>query len=165
MVRLQSDGKLPWSRLRGGAHPAGGTRATGGPVKADANDRIPRHLMSRPPIDAGMALGTVHRLRVPISDEGLQVIALARPSLPAIGPQGRPDDIDLMLGLGGDEEVRIDIAAVQQGRAREEFSRGEVTVNRGAHDAILRRSRRGAHLGDQIRLAGIAGRGYRSVKS
>jgi hypothetical protein len=59
-------------------------------------------------------LGTARLLSIPIQDEGLQVIALARPSLPAIGPKGRPDDVDLVPGLGGDEEVRIDIAAVEQ---------------------------------------------------
>jgi hypothetical protein len=61
-----------------------------------------------------MALGTVRLLRLPIDDKGLQGIALARPSLPAVGPKGRPDDIDLVPGLGGDQEVGIDIAAVEQ---------------------------------------------------
>jgi hypothetical protein len=55
-----------------------------------------------------MALGTVRLLGLPIDDKGLQVIALACPSLPAIGPKGRPDDIDGMLGLGCGQEVRIE---------------------------------------------------------
>ena len=69
--------------------------------------------MSRPPIDAGMALRTVRLLRVPIDDKGLEVIALACPLLPAIGAKGRPYDIDLVQGLGGDQEVGIDVAAVE----------------------------------------------------
>jgi hypothetical protein len=70
--------------------------------------------MSRPPMDTGIALGTVRLLGVPINDKGLQVMALARPSLPAIGPKGRPDDIDLVRGLGGNQKVGIHIAAVEQ---------------------------------------------------
>jgi hypothetical protein len=33
--------------------------------------------------------------------------------LPAIGAEGGPNDIDLMLGLGRHQEVGIDIAAVE----------------------------------------------------
>src|SRR5262245_49802692 len=36
------------------------------------------------------------------------------PPLPAVGPKRRTNHLDLMLGLGGDQEVRIDIAAVEQ---------------------------------------------------
>ena len=60
-----------------------------------------------------MALGTVRLLRVPSENQGLPIIARARPSLPAIGPKGRLDDIDLVQGLGGDREVGIDRAAVE----------------------------------------------------
>ena len=61
-----------------------------------------------------MALGTARLLGLPIDDKGLQVIALPFPPLPTVGPKRRTNHIDLMLGLGGDEEVRIDIAAVEQ---------------------------------------------------
>jgi hypothetical protein len=89
MVGLRADRQLAGSRLCGGTGPAGGTRATGGPVKPDANDRIPRHIASRPPVDTGMALGTVRLLGLPIQHEGLQVIAFPFPPLPAVG-QGGP---------------------------------------------------------------------------
>jgi hypothetical protein len=60
-----------------------------------------------------MALGTVRLLRLPIDHKGLQVIALTRASLPAIGAEGWPDDIDLVHGPGGDQEVGIDVTAVE----------------------------------------------------
>jgi hypothetical protein len=115
--------------------------------------------MSRPPIDAGMALGTVRLLGVPIDDQGLQVRALARPSLPAVGPKGRPDDIDLMLGLGGDQEVGIDIAAVEEVRARQQITLGQFVVDGGPHDTIRGDGGRGNHLSHQIRRAWITGLG------
>jgi hypothetical protein len=77
MVDLGADRQLAGSRVRQGADPAGGTHATGGPVNADANDRIPRHIVPRPPVDTGMALGTVRLLGLPIQHKGLEVIALA----------------------------------------------------------------------------------------
>jgi hypothetical protein len=66
MVDLRADRHLA-CRLCGGARPAAGTGATGGPVKPDADDRIPRHIVPRPPVDTGMALGTARLL-------GLQVV-------------------------------------------------------------------------------------------
>jgi hypothetical protein len=36
-------------------------------------------MVSRPPVDTGMPLGTARRLGLPIADEGLQVIALPFP--------------------------------------------------------------------------------------
>jgi hypothetical protein len=110
-------------------------------------------------MDAGMALGTVRLPRVPIDDKGLQVIALARPSLPAIGPKGWPDDIDLVQSLGGDEEVGIDIAAVEEVRARQQITLGKVVVDGRTHHTIRRGGGRGDHLGNQIRLAWITGLG------
>jgi hypothetical protein len=115
--------------------------------------------MSRPPIDAGMALGTVRLLGVPIDDKGLQVIALARPSLPGIGPKGWPDDIDLVRGLGGNQEVGIDIAAVEEVRARQQITLGKAIVDGGAHDTIRGGGGRGDHLSHQIRLAWITSLG------
>ena len=80
MVGLRADGELAWSAFRRGARRTGGTRATGGSVKPDANDGIARDIVSRPPVDAGMALGTARLLGLPIDDKGLQVIALSRPA-------------------------------------------------------------------------------------
>ena len=58
--------------------------------------------MSRPLVDAGMTLGAARLLGFPIQDKGLQVIALSALVLPAIGAEGGPNHIDLMLGLGRD---------------------------------------------------------------
>jgi hypothetical protein len=113
MVRLQPDGELPWGVWRGGARPTGGARATRGSVKPDTNHGIARHIVSRSPVDTGMALGAARLLRLPSDDKGLQVIALPFPPLPAVGPERRTHHFDLMLSLGSDQEVRVDIAAVE----------------------------------------------------
>ena len=113
VVGLRPDRELAWSRSRRGACLTGGTRATGGPVKPDANHGIARDIVSRPPVDAGISLGTVRPLGVPIQDKGLQVIAQSGLPLPAVGPKRRTNQVDLMLGLGGDQEIRIHIAAVE----------------------------------------------------
>jgi hypothetical protein len=77
--------------------------------------------------------------------------------LAAIGPKGRADHLDLMLGLGGDQEVRINRAAVKQVRAGEEIAIGQVLLDAGAHDAIRRGRRCGYHVGDEMREVGITG--------
>ena len=71
-------------------------------------------------------------------DEGLQVVACSCPPLPTVGPERRANHIDLMLGLSADQEVRIDIAAVEQVCPGQEISIGQVLLDGGAHDAILR---------------------------
>ena len=100
MVGLWADRELAGGVFGGGARPAGGTRATGGPVKPEAHDRIARDIVSWPPVDTGMALGTACLLGLPIDDKGLQVIALPCSILPTIGPERRTHHIDLMLRLG-----------------------------------------------------------------
>jgi hypothetical protein len=103
MVGLRADRQLAGRPVCGGAVPAGGTRATNGPVKPDADDRIARDLVSRPPVDAGMSLGTVRLLGLPLEDNGLQVIALPFPPLPTLGPKRRTHHLDLMRRPGGDQ--------------------------------------------------------------
>ena len=61
-----------------------------------------------------MALGTARLLGLPIDDKGLEVIAFPFPPLPAVGPERRTHHIDLMRRLGGDQEVCVHIAAVEQ---------------------------------------------------
>jgi hypothetical protein len=117
MVGLRPDRQLAGRCMRGGARLAGGTGATGGPVKPDADDRTPRHITPRPP-------GTVHLLGVPIDDKGLEVIAFSGPPLPAVGPKRRTNYIDLMRPLGGDQEVGIHIAGVEQVGPGEEITIG-----------------------------------------
>jgi hypothetical protein len=115
MVDLWADRELAGGCLGGGALPAGGTRATGGPVNPDTNDRIARHIVPRPPVDTGMALGTARLPGLPIDDKGLKVIAFPFPPLPTIGPERRTNHIDLMRCLGCDQEVGVHIAAVERG--------------------------------------------------
>jgi hypothetical protein len=50
-----------------------------------------------------MALGAARLLGLPIDGKGLQVIALPFPPLPAVGPKGRTNHIDLMRRLGCDQ--------------------------------------------------------------
>jgi hypothetical protein len=71
-----------------------------------------------------MAFGVARLLGLPIDDNGLQGIACPFPPLPAVGPKRPTHHIDLMLGLGGDQEVRIDIAAVEQVYAWEDITIG-----------------------------------------
>jgi hypothetical protein len=58
-------------------------------------------------------------LRWPIYDEGIDSIALARALLPAIGTKRWTDHIDLMQALGAGQEVGVNIATVEEMRARE----------------------------------------------
>ena len=155
----QPDRELVWGAFRRGTRRAGGARATHRSIKPNANHGIARHIVSRPPVDAGMALGTARLLGVPIDDKGLQVIAFARPLLPAVGPEGRPDDIDLMPGLGRHQEVRIHIATVEHVCARQQITLGQVVMDGGPHDTIRGGGGRSDHLRHQIRLAWITGLG------
>ena len=124
MVGLGPDGELLRGVFRRGARPTGGTRATGGPVKPDANDRIARNIVSRPPVDTRMPLRTVGLLRLPIQDKGLQVIALTGLMLPAIRPKGGTDHINLILALRRDETVSIHVATIEQVGSRQQLSGG-----------------------------------------
>ena len=54
-----------------------------------------------------MSLGAARLLRLPIQDKGLQIVALAGLMLSAIGAEGGAHHIDLMLGLGRDQEVSM----------------------------------------------------------
>jgi hypothetical protein len=69
-----------------------------------------------------MALGAARLLGLPIQGKGLQIIALAGLMLPAIGAEGGPHHIDLMLSLGRHQEVGIHIAAVEQVGSRQQLS-------------------------------------------
>jgi hypothetical protein len=123
VVGLGPDGELPWGVFRRGARTTGGTRATGGPVKPAANDRIARDIVSRPPVDTRMPLGTVGLLRLPIHYKGLQVIALTGLMLLAIRPKGGTDHINLILVLRRDETVGIHIATIEQVGPRQQLPR------------------------------------------
>jgi hypothetical protein len=152
VVGLRPDRKLPRGLWRCGAALTGGTGATGGPGKADAHDGSPGPSMAGGPFDPGVPLGTVGLLRVPIHPKGLEGIP-GMLMLPAISPYGWPDDLDLMLRLGGDEEGRSHIAAIEPVRTREESTPGPVLLDGRAHAPLWPRGGRSAHLGEQIRRA------------
>ena len=75
-------------------------------------------------MDTGLSPGTARLLGLPLDDKGLEVVASPFPPLPTVGAKRRPNHIDLMLGLGGDQEVRVDIPAVEQVCAWEEMTIG-----------------------------------------
>jgi hypothetical protein len=157
MVDVGADRALAWSAFRRGARRAGGTRATGGAVTPDADDGIARPIAARPPMDAGLALGTARLLGLPVQHQGLPITTWSGLLWPTIGPKGRADPIDVMLALCGDQEVGIHIAAVQPVSAGQEITGGHIVHDRWPHDTIRRRGRRGEHLRDQSRLLWITG--------
>jgi hypothetical protein len=64
-------------------------------------------------LDTGLPLGTAGLFGLSINQKGTEVIALTCPPLTAIGLKGWTDDIDLMLGVGRDQDLGIDITAVE----------------------------------------------------
>jgi len=155
VVGLRPDGELPRGVSRRGAHLTGGTRATGGLVKPDANDRITRDIVSRPPVDTCMPWRTVGLLRLPIQDKGLQAIALTGLLLPAIRPKSGPDHLNLMVALRRDETVSIHVATIAQVGPWQQITLSKGVVDGGTPDTIRRGGRGGDHVGDQIRLLRI----------
>ena len=129
VMGLRPDGELARRIFGLGARLADRTGATGRGMETDAHHGIAGDIPAWRPSDAGLPLGTAGLLRLPIDHEGAQIIALARPPLVAIRPEGWADDVDLMRGLGGDEEFGIDIAAVEQVRAGEEITLGQVLLD------------------------------------
>jgi hypothetical protein len=138
---------------------AGRADLTRGPIKTDAHDRVAGNIPARGPSHTRLPLGTAGPVRLPIHHEGLEVIPLACQPWPAIRPKGGPDHINLTRCLGGDEALRIHIAAVEHVGAWQEITPGEVVVDGRAHHAILRRRWCRDHLGDQIRPVGVTGCG------
>ena len=100
MVRLQPNRELTWSPSCRGTGPAGGTRATDGPVQPDATDGVPRPIAPRPPVDTRMAPGTARLLGLPIPDNGLQVMAFPCPPWPPGGPRTADPSPRAEAGLG-----------------------------------------------------------------
>jgi hypothetical protein len=118
---LGPDRELARGAFRRGARLTGGTRATGGAVKPEANHGIARDIVARSPVDAGLSLRTARLLRLPIKDKGLQVIALSALMLSAIGPKGGAHHIEVILVLCDDQEIGIHIAAVEQVGSRQQL--------------------------------------------
>jgi hypothetical protein len=157
VVGVQPDRELAWGAFRRGTRRAGGARTTSRSVKPNANHGIARRVVSRPPVDAGMALGTARLLGVPIQDKGLSIVALAGVMWPAIGADGGPHPIDLMLGLGRHQAVGIPRAAVKQVGSRQQLLGGSIVHARRPHHTIRYGGGRRDDLGHQLRLAWIAG--------
>src|SRR6266702_7103902 len=135
MVSLGADGELAWRIFGCGTDVTGGTGATGGLVKPDPKHRIAGDIVAWGPFDTGMPLGTAGLVGVSIQDEGLQVIAMGDFMLPAVGPKGRPNHIDLVL-LRGHQEIGIHVAAVEQMGAREQVPSGQILDDGRSHRTI-----------------------------
>ena len=108
----------------GGTRLAGGTGTTGHPIKPDAEDGLAGLTLPRGPFDTALALGALGLLRLTVDHEGVSVIAVPVPLLPTGGAQGGPYDIDLMVCLGTDQDVRDDIATVDEVRPRQQIAGG-----------------------------------------
>ena len=125
---LRPDGELARRSFGPGACLAdrGGTTDHG--IETDAHDGVAGDIPARSPCDAGLPLGTVRLVGLPIDHERLEVITLSGPPLVAIGAKGWAHDIDLMVGLSGDQEFGIHIAAVEQVRSGEEITQSGVVA-------------------------------------
>ena len=159
VLGLRPDGQLARGVFGLGArraHRAGTARRA---VEANTHDWIARHIPPWRPSEAGLPLGTAGVLRLPVDDEGAQIIALACPPLMAIRPKRGADHVDLMLGVGGDQEVRIDRAAIEQVRVGEEITLRQVSLDGRPHDAIRGRRRGGHNPRDEVRLIILTGFG------
>jgi hypothetical protein len=74
--------------------------------------------MARSPFDTAVALGTTRLLGRPIERKSLDTIALTGTMLVTIGAKRWPEYINLMQTLGTRQEVGVDIATVEEMRAR-----------------------------------------------
>jgi hypothetical protein len=157
VVGVWPNGELARRILSPGACRADPAGATGRGMETDTHHGIARDIPPRRPFDTGLPLGSAGLLRRPVNDEGAQIIALTRPPLMAIRPEGRADHVDLMRCVGGDQEVRIDIPAVQQMRAGEEITIGQVLLDGRSHNAIQCSRWGRQHLRDDRRLALVTG--------
>jgi hypothetical protein len=114
MIGLRPDGALARRLFGLGARRADRTGAASRSMKPDAYHGITRDIPPWRPSNAGLPLRTVGLLRLPVDDEGAQIIALARSPWVAVRPEGWAHDIDLVDGLRGDEQLGIDIATIEQ---------------------------------------------------
>ena len=96
MEDLRPDGELTRRIFGLGARLADRTGATGRGLKTDAHHGITRDIPAWRPSDAGLPLGTAGLLRLPVDDEGAQIIALTLSPLVAVRPEGWAHDIDLV---------------------------------------------------------------------
>jgi hypothetical protein len=124
VVGFGPDGQLAGGLCRPRARLAGRPDATGGPSKPAAYDRITGHITARRPFDTAMSLGTARVWRRPIDDQGLEGIPMSFPPLAAIGALRGPNHVEVLLGLGCDEEGGVPIATGEPVRAGEEITLG-----------------------------------------
>ena len=152
VLGLRPDGKLARRLVGLGARLADRTGATSRAMEADRHDRIARNIPPWRPSDAGVSLGAARLLGFPIDPARAQVIAFSCPTLVAIGAKGRAYDIDLMVGLSGDQECGRHIAAVEQVHVGEEIARGSVILDDRTHDTIRGGRRCGHDASHEVRL-------------
>ncbi len=99
---------------RGGPGWAHRTRVTGGFVKPDANDLMPRLPLSWYPLDTAGPLRAPGLLGGPVDLEGVHIIALPFASLTTCGTLQGPDHLDLMLARSAHQQVHDHIATVDE---------------------------------------------------
>ena len=66
---------------------------------------------------------------------------------------------DLILDLGGDQEIGIDIAALEPVGLGEQITSGQVLLGGGVYDAVWQGYRRRDHLRDESGVVDITGVG------
>jgi hypothetical protein len=154
VVHLGLHGELAGGLGRRGPRLAGGTGAPGGPVKADADNRLAGLTTPRGPFDTALALGALGLLGVPIDHERVEVIALPVATLLTGGAERGPHDIDLMVGLGADQPVRDAIATVDEVRPWQQIAYGSVVLDHRPHHKIGRRGPRSTHLRNKPEASG-----------
>jgi hypothetical protein len=99
VMGLRPHGELARRMFRPGARLADRTRTTGRSMGTDAHHGLAGDIPAWCPSNAGLPLGTAGLLRLPVDDEGAQIIALTRPPLVTIRPEGWAHDINPVDGL------------------------------------------------------------------
>jgi hypothetical protein len=159
VIGLRPDGEWARGIFGLGARLADRTRPTGRRMAPDAHHGIAGDIPAWRPSTAGLPLRTVGLWRLPVEDEGAQIIALARSPLVAVRPEGWAHDIALVDGLSGDEQRGIAIATIEPGQTGAAMARGQGTLHERAHGTIRGGRRRGYDAGAQVRLILLTGFG------
>lgn len=133
------------------------TLATGCCVEANTHTWTTAHIVAGRPFDTRLPLGTHGNFPLPINGKGMQIIACSSAPLATVGPEGWPDHINLMVHLGDDEELRRQVATIQEVRRWEQLAIHQRLLDGWPHPTIRCTRRRGRDLRDEIRAPGIAG--------
>ena len=113
--------------------------------------------MARGLFAPAVALGTTRLVGRPIARKSLAPLALTGAMLATIGAKRWPEPIKLRPTLGTRQEVGVDLATVEEMRARAHSPLGEILLHHGAPDTIRGGRWGGQHVGDQRGLSVITG--------